>query len=123
MSSQTKAISCQNLLPCTYHYKRLREQLDRHFLYSISKPPTVRRKNIRTIAVFRSKMAFFNWAWHKVIVLPHPSSLALLYHRLDLSNEVHNVSELPVVLRIQAVKFENTKKVRLSMEIEEKIKI
>ena len=33
---------------------------------------TLGQINIQTIAVFRCKMAFFNWAWHKVIVLPRP---------------------------------------------------
>ena len=30
-------------------------------------------------------------------------------HRLDFSNEVHSIPELPVVLKIQAVKVERTK--------------
>ena len=36
---------------------------------------TLERKNIRTIAVFRCKMAFFKWACHNIIVLPRPWSL------------------------------------------------
>ena len=34
--------------------------------------------------------------WHKVIVLPRPDLWPPLYHRLDLSNEVHNVPEVLV---------------------------
>ena len=42
-------------------------------------------------------------------VPPRFWAMAPNYHWLDLSNEVHNVSELPVVPKIPAVKFEQSK--------------
>ena len=33
---------------------------------------TARSKSNRTLAILKSKMAFFNWAWWKVKVLPCP---------------------------------------------------
>ena len=50
------------------------------------------------LALFRCKMAFFKKAvdYNKSGVTPL-SLVAPNTHRLDLSNEVHNVSKLPLV--------------------------
>ena len=57
-------------------------------------------------AAYRSKMALFKKVWQKIKVMSRPWALGFDWLWWNLSNEVHNVFEVPVVPKIPAVKFE-----------------
>ena len=67
-------------------------------------------QNELVISFFKCKMAFIQeGVSHNKSVVTYYSLVARITHRLDLSNEVDNVSELSLVPKIQAVKVERTK--------------
>ena len=88
-------------------------------MHNVSELPVVPK--IRAVKVEKMKKSpftygnrrffrFFKWAWKIAKVLSHRLASMFILILIRPFKEVHNVSELPVVLKIPAVKVEQSKK-------------